>query len=180
MSTYFSLYRDYLKIKKTESLLYDESITKYTPTDFSIIKVLTNSGERIAMCYTSDVSKYSPPILSNLDFEEAKKKVIEISSREAILTYDKTSDIIIGNVPSFMIDKCCDNSTSYRNIKENKTINLKYHEIQNMRNTILKKIDIINNNINDVQTALSKNDIDKTVINTHLETIKENIKTIIK
>lgn len=84
------------------------------PKNFSVVKMMTNNGEKIGMCYTEDVSEYGIPLQNNLDFHSACELVPTLASEEGLIIFDNINDKIIGHIPVFMIGKKS-KSTSYKN-----------------------------------------------------------------
>ncbi len=73
--------------------------------EFSIIKVMTKSGEKISMCYTSEVKEYGVSLQDNLDFITAVSLVPTFGRELGLSEFDSKSDEIIAVIPNFMISK---------------------------------------------------------------------------
>lgn len=96
-------------ITSKEVISYDN-----LPKNFSVVKMMTNNGEKIGMCYTEDVSEYGIPLQNNLDFHSACELVPTLASGDGLIIFDNINDKIIGHIPVFMIGKKS-KSTSYKN-----------------------------------------------------------------
>lgn len=90
------------------------SQSDFMPKIFSIVKLMTQNGEKVAMCYSEDVSNYGTPIHQNLDFKTACDMVKNHCSETGCDEFKNESDNIIGQIPSFMIQKKTDSNTSYK------------------------------------------------------------------
>lgn len=173
---------------QTEDEIIDDiedntNITQIYPKEFSVVKFMSNNGEKIAMCYSSDVSNYGTEIIGNLDFKSAIKKVKTLCKELNITEYDKNKDEIIGHIPNFMIDKSVKLSTSYIPLKES-LAELKLHraEIKKIRNEISSKIGIINKNIETIETdtkiPTEIKEVQIEEIKAHLESLKQFYKRL--
>lgn len=83
------------------------------PKMFSVVRILTKTGEKIGMCYTEDVSEYGTPIHNNLDFNSACNIVKDSCKDIGLEEFNQEFDKILGIIPSFMIPKKS-KSTSYK------------------------------------------------------------------
>lgn len=90
-------YNSYIK----ESWINQEQGVK----EFSVIKVMTKTGEKISMCYTSEVKEHGVSLQDNLDFIAAVSLVPTFSKELGLTEFDSASDEIIGVIPNFMITK---------------------------------------------------------------------------
>jgi hypothetical protein len=75
------------------------------PKIFSIVRIMTQNGEKIGMCYTEEVGEYGTPIHNNIDFKSACELVKQCCSECGVDEYRNDFDTIIGTIPSFMIPK---------------------------------------------------------------------------
>ncbi len=75
------------------------------PKIFSIVRIITQNGEKIGMCYTEDVGEYGTPIHNNIDFKSACELVKQTCTEFGVDEFSNDNDTIIGNIPSFMIPK---------------------------------------------------------------------------
>lgn len=73
--------------------------------EFSIIKVMTKNGEKISMCYTSEVKEYGVSLQDNLDFITAVSLVPTFGRELGLSEFDSKTDEIIAVIPNFMISK---------------------------------------------------------------------------
>lgn len=92
------------------------SPTTTSPREFSVVKVMTNNGEKIMMCYTCDVDDDSS-LADNLDFVTACERVKKECVNTGLTEFNKKNDINLGSIPTFMMDKKNNKeggSTSYR------------------------------------------------------------------
>lgn len=92
----------------------NNSTSDFMPKIFSIVKLMTQNGEKVAMCYSEDVSNYGTPIHQNLDFKTACDMVKNHCLETGCEEFKTESDNIIGQIPSFMIQKKTDSNTSYK------------------------------------------------------------------
>lgn len=72
--------------------------------EFSVVKVVTKTGIKVMMCYTCDCGNFDS-IIDNVDFETACKVVEEESETNGIEKFDRKVDVIVGAIPSYMLDK---------------------------------------------------------------------------
>ncbi len=90
-----------------------EGFTQTAPTPvntdsqklFSIVKIMTQNGEKIGMCYTEDVGEYGTPIHNNIDFNAGCELVKQCCSEHSVDEFKSDVDTIVGMIPSFMIPK---------------------------------------------------------------------------
>jgi hypothetical protein len=156
-----------------------------TPKDFSIVKIMTDKGEKVAMCYTSDCSDYGSEILSNLDFKTAALKVEEIAKDEELSIYDSEKDEILGAVPTSLIPKKKKEITSYREVRESlEDVAVNKDEIKRKREEIFDKIDKLETQIDNMQndTAISDDikDVEIPKLEIQLESLKSKYGSLIK
>ncbi len=76
-----------------------------TPKVFSVVRIMTQNGEKIGMCYMEDASEYGASIQDNLDFNSACAAVKQQCSDLGFSEFEASYDNIIGAIPSFMIPK---------------------------------------------------------------------------
>lgn len=76
-----------------------------SPKLFSIVKIMTQNGEKIGMCYTEDVGEYGTPIHNNIDFNSGCELVKQCCSEHGVDEFKNDVDTIVGLIPSFMIPK---------------------------------------------------------------------------
>ncbi len=72
---------------------------------FSVVKIMTQNGEKIGMCYTDEVGEYGTPIHNNLDFNSACEMVKQCCVDCGVSEFSNENDTIIGLIPTFMISK---------------------------------------------------------------------------
>ncbi len=72
---------------------------------FSIVRIMTQNGEKIGMCYTEEVGDYGTPIHNNIDFNSACALVKQTCTECGVEEFRSDLDKIIGNIPTFMIPK---------------------------------------------------------------------------
>lgn len=166
-----------------DAIINNQTTLSTSPREFSVIKLMTSNGEKVAMCYTSD-NEYGigSEICSNLDFKSAISKVKEIC-KNGISEFNKDNDEILGSIPKFMIDKSVKNISSYRPLKESlKELKSQRDEIRKMRYEISNKINTINKNLDAVQSDIEIPEEIKEVrmeeITAHLESLKRNYKML--
>jgi hypothetical protein len=75
------------------------------PKIFSIVRIMTQNGEKIGMCYTEEVGEYGTPIHNNIDFKSACDLVKQCCLEGGVEEFRNDFDTIIGTIPSFMIPK---------------------------------------------------------------------------
>lgn len=86
-----------------------------SPKLFSIVKMMTQNGEKIGMCYTEEVGEYGTPIHNNVDFNSACDMIKSCCVEHGADEFSNDNDTIIGTIPSFFIPKKKTNtSTSYK------------------------------------------------------------------
>lgn len=73
--------------------------------EFSIIKVMTKTGEKISMCYTTEVKEYGVSLQDNLDFITSVSLVPTFAKELNLTEFDSKLDEIIGVIPNYMISK---------------------------------------------------------------------------
>ena len=66
---------------------------------------MTQNGEKIGMCYTSEVGEYGKDIHNDLDFVSACDLVKSCACECQLGEFSSENDKIIGLIPSFMISK---------------------------------------------------------------------------
>lgn len=90
-----------------------------TPTDFgapkifSVVRMMTQNGEKIGMCYTENVGEYGSPLHNNIDFNSACNIVKTCCQEMCLDEFNVENDKIIGIIPTFMIPKNKKETTSY-------------------------------------------------------------------
>jgi hypothetical protein len=86
-----------------------------TAREFSVVKVMTKNGAKIMMCYTCDADEYDT-LADNIDFSSACNMVETEADKLGLEKFDNKSDVNLGGIPSFMMDKKATDSesTSYR------------------------------------------------------------------
>lgn len=72
---------------------------------FSVVRIMTQNGEKIGMCYTDEVGEYGIPVHSNIDFNVACDLVKSECLSSGTSEFSSENDKIIGHIPSFMITK---------------------------------------------------------------------------
>jgi hypothetical protein len=72
---------------------------------FSIVKIMSQNGEKIGMCYTDEVGEYGTPIHNHLDFNVACELVKQCCKENCVEEFNNENDIIVGMIPSFMLSK---------------------------------------------------------------------------
>lgn len=75
------------------------------PKQFSVVRIMTENGEKIGMCYSEDVCCYGLPIVSNLDFNNACNAVKQCCTEFGLSEYKNNVDKIVGIIPEYMIPK---------------------------------------------------------------------------
>lgn len=85
-----------------------------SPKTFSIVKIMTQNGEKIGMCYTDDVAEYGIPLHNNIDFNTCCELIKKCCSEHCIDEFKSDTDNIVGAIPSFMIPKKKSIGTSYK------------------------------------------------------------------
>ncbi len=91
-----------------------ETPSNNIPKLFSIVKIMTQNGEKIGMCYTDDVDEYGTPLHNNIDFSSCCELIKTCCLEHGIEEFKNDIDKIVGAIPSFMIPKINKNITSYR------------------------------------------------------------------
>lgn len=76
-----------------------------SPCCFSVVRIMTNNGEKIAMCYSDVACNYGASVCDNLDFNSACEKVKSCCIEFCCSEFKNDCDSIIGSIPSFMISK---------------------------------------------------------------------------
>ena len=101
-----------------DNVIEDTILNNNSPKLFSIVRIMTQNGEKIGMCYTEEVGDYGTPIHNDLDFNSACCLVKDCSSQYCVDEFNVENDKIVGIIPMFMIPKKSKNngisSTSYR------------------------------------------------------------------
>lgn len=72
---------------------------------FSVVRIMTQNGEKIGMCYTDEVGEYGTPIHTNIDFNSACELVKNSTNEFGVSQFDSANDKIVGIIPPFMIPK---------------------------------------------------------------------------
>lgn len=119
------------------------------PKNFAIVKIMTDKGERVAVCYSTDVSKFKSVLVDGLTFTESVNEIQIMSEKEKLDIYNKNQDEILGGVPEFMIDKIKE-KTSYNESIINYT---EREEIIKKREEIYSKIDQIETHIENIKNT---------------------------
>jgi len=102
-----------MNIDNTEELCCVDVLD--SPKIFSVVKIMTQNGEKVGMCYTEEVGEYGTPIHNNLDFNNACDLVKTCSSECCLDEFNSSNDKIVGIIPMFMIPKKSKlGNTSYR------------------------------------------------------------------
>lgn len=155
-----------------------------TPRDFSIVKIMTSNGEKVAMCYSTDCSEYGSQIFSNLDFRSAAIKVEEISKLEGIGIYDIDKDSILGAVPKYLIPKKPKETGSYR-IKESiEDVAIFKDKIKQKREEVFTKIEELEKRISNISNDSKMEEPVKeeqiSILELQLESLKNKFKFLIR
>ncbi len=93
---------------------YDPTST--SPRELSVVRIMTNNGEKIMMCYTCDADDYTS-VSDNLDFKSACNKVKQECEESGLAEFDNKNDTNLGGIPSYMMIKKPNEengTTSYR------------------------------------------------------------------
>lgn len=96
------------RVKSYNSYIKESWINNNEPAgikEFSVIKVMTKNGEKISMCYTSEVKEYGVSLQDNLDFITAVSLVPTFGRELGLSEFDSKGDEIIAVIPNFMISK---------------------------------------------------------------------------